>query len=109
VTDEELSVVRRFHHLKRLNLRNHPITDVGIRHLSLMKELEDLDLDGTQIQGSGLRHLRNMPHLKYINLWDTPLTDKGMIHLGKLDALESLCLMNTQICSSPEGHLEVAI
>ena len=56
------------------------------RHL---RELRDLNLLSTDINGAGLEFLASLKHLRRLHLTNLPIGDAGMKLIGKLTALET--------------------
>jgi hypothetical protein len=72
----------------RLELRSRRITNVHLRHLTVLKGLEEVSLPA-QIKNTGLVYLKGLTKLKKLSLPDQ-ITDAGLIHLKGLTNLESL-------------------
>lgn len=58
VDDSALSILRDFHALRSLDLRDTQVTDNGLRHIKALSRLERLDIRGTRITEDGLQQLR---------------------------------------------------
>ena len=69
-------------HVRALDLRRSSVTDVGLRHLGKLKQLEWLWLDPNQATDSGLTHLHDMPALHTIGI-DVNRIDPEGIRLRK--------------------------
>ena len=52
--------------MEELSLANTAVTDAGLVHLSVMRELHLLVLDGTAVNGSGLGALTKMPNMSQL-------------------------------------------
>src|SRR5215475_1435610 len=77
VTDEGMSAIRGWKHLRRLNLRGTKITDMTLGHLGGMPTLEALDIGFVQFTDSGLENLVLLPNLKELTIGGNKLTDVG--------------------------------
>lgn len=119
--DEHLELLRDLPALERVTLDGFMLTDDGLRHLAAWKSLTKLTFyniaNRGRFNGSGLRHLAELPRLEEFNcggssfddagleacsrltkltklwLWHTPITDAGVPHLKKLTKLQSLRLL----------------
>ena len=70
--------------LKNLGLySNKAITDVGIAHLSGLKNVEVLSLQFTSITDAGLPHIKDLPNLVMLDLRGTGVSQ------GALDQFEA--------------------
>lgn len=99
-TDANLEHLRRFTHLKTLDLYRARITDAGLKHLEGLTRLKVLDLSRANITDAGLVHLRNLERLQKLNLDSTRVTDAGLPHLAALPQLQWLNLKATDITES---------
>jgi Leucine-rich repeat (LRR) protein len=60
-----LASIAGLRNLKTLYLTGCPLTDTAIPHLRNLKQLEALDVEGTQISASGLQSLKSsLPKLR---------------------------------------------
>ena len=85
-----------FKHMPQIRtLRISNLDDKGLRRLRFLKQLEELDLNGTSIQGPGLSALAGMKHLRKLDLHGNPITGEHLANLKDLDSLEELDLSNT--------------
>jgi hypothetical protein len=73
------------------------VTDVGIRFVSKMKSLTELDLSNTDVGDGAAELLSENKKLCSLELNGTQLTDEGMKHLVKLPQLQSLSVKNTHV------------
>jgi hypothetical protein len=105
-----------------LDLRNTPITDAGLRHLSRVGTLQQLVL-GNQSQSrrfrsgriisprspitdAGLVHLNGLGHLASLTLEGLPITDAGLASLKDVPGLLSLHLEATEVNGPGLGLLK---
>src|SRR5436305_4184705 len=64
ITDQGMTAIAGWKHLKRLNVRGTRISDGTLAILSKITGLEALDIAHTQVTDNGLDHLITMIHLK---------------------------------------------
>ncbi|MEZ6073915.1 MAG: hypothetical protein R3C10_27450 [Pirellulales bacterium] len=57
LTDDDLEMISRLDHLRRLDLSLTPIGDEAMRHLGELPRLESLDLGGTEVSDAGIVYL----------------------------------------------------
>ncbi len=74
------------------NGRRAECTDVELRTIADLSELEFLDLSFTEVTDRGMEHVCNLPKLKLLNLCYTRVTDGGIALLVGMPRLESLHL-----------------
>jgi WD40 repeat protein/tRNA A-37 threonylcarbamoyl transferase component Bud32 len=79
--------------VKQITLRNKPeIEDQDLVRLSRCRRLESLDLTGTSLNGSGLKHFERIRSLRGLNLTNSKLRDEALTTLAKLTQLSQLSL-----------------
>ena len=85
-----------------------PLSDSGLKHLSGLKELRELDLSQALKldAGSGLKHLSGLKELRKLDLSVTPITDSDLVHLFGLAELRELDLMYTPFVTD-SGYKEL--
>ena len=69
VTDAGLASIAGMTKLKKLSLRNLPLTGDGLVNLKAMTALQHLDLNETQVGDAGLAHLAGLGKLERLELW----------------------------------------
>jgi Leucine-rich repeat (LRR) protein len=84
-------------HLTDLSLYSTKITDDGLVHLSALKRMRFLRLDGTPLTGAGLVHLKDLPNLDCVNLAHTRLTDDTCDQLAELKGHVRILLSDTHV------------
>jgi hypothetical protein len=100
IGDRDLERVGRLTAVRHLNISgNNDVTDVGLKHISNLKDLEYLDIGFTGITDDGLPHVASLPRLRslLLNGLDEGLTDKGVAALGSLSRLEELRLNSANV------------
>ena len=115
MTDEGLASLSRDHLIMRLYCFKPKITDAGVKHLAKLKslkrlellrvpgltdatlgslaglaELEEINLSGASLTGSGLVHLTGLKQLESLEIPSTALDDAGLANLGRLTGLRRL-------------------
>jgi hypothetical protein len=92
--DKYVAHISQFTQLRSLKLRRcFQLTDAGLRHLSALTQLLDLDLGDCEITDYGISHLRSFTALVRLDLSGCSLlTDAGLAHVSVLTALRSLQL-----------------
>jgi hypothetical protein len=95
---EDYSVLRLMPDISVLQMANVDVTDHVLEVLSGMINLQELDLNGTQLSDAGLGILRDLPALATLRLARTKITDKGFRDfLSTKDSLMQLDLQHTQV------------
>ena len=98
VDDETLQLLPGFPCLKKLRLSRNQITDIGLRSLSVITGLTELDLsENSLLSDDGMVHLSGLSVLQKLNLWRVPIGDAGVRHLAPLVSLVWLNLDNTML------------
>ena len=70
-----------------------------------LKNLETLDIHGTQVKDSGLEKLAGLTELKVLRIDGTRITDTGLVHLQGLNKLYDLGLSGTHVTDVGLRHL----
>lgn len=89
LTDEHLEQIARLPNLAALDMRGtlrrpSRFTNDGLRHLSNLSGLTNLEIANSEISDEGLRHLKfeDLPKLSFIRLNNVPnVTREGVFHL----------------------------
>jgi hypothetical protein len=92
--------------LKGKGGRNEKVTDEWLQRLSGAATLRRVDLANCAIKGDGLRHLSKLTGLREVNLTLTPVTDDALRHLAGLTELRVLGLASTQCTGTGFAHLK---
>ena len=71
-------------------------TDGGLPYLSVLKQLQTLDLSASKVTDAGLEHLSGLNQLQSLNLNFTEVTDAGLEYLSRLKQLQKLFLYTTK-------------
>ncbi len=102
VSDEGLSAVARFTHLRTLTISGPNATDKGIAELGNLRSLESLNAAYTTIKGAGLQHLTALKRADFEN---AGITSEGIRSFAGLVELEYLGLNGTRIDGDALTHL----
>jgi hypothetical protein len=95
---DDYSVLRLLPDVSVLQMANADVTDHVVENLRGMKNLEELDLNGTQVTDVGLGIIRELPVLATLRLARTKITDKGFRDfLATKESLMQLDLQHTQV------------
>ncbi len=83
--------------VKVLNLSDTQVTDIGVKDLAGLKNLQVLVLARTRVTDAGLKELANLKTLQALNLNGTNVTDAGLKQLAGLQSLQRLDLNYTNV------------
>jgi hypothetical protein len=97
ITDEGLTHLHLMKQLRSLNLDGTAVTDRGLEHLEDMTSLWQLSLFGIKVTDAGLQHLQNMKELQYLSLEDSAITDAGLPALTNFPKLKMLLVSSDGI------------
>jgi Leucine-rich repeat (LRR) protein len=96
ITDQGLSVVKSWKHLRRINLRGTKATDSTLQFLAGIPSIESLDVGFAQITDIGLNNLSTLFGLKELAVGGNKLTDNGLLALRQMAGLTMLDLSGSQ-------------
>ena len=108
VSNESLAELSKYAEqcqLKTFNVSNTKVTDEGLEHLKALKNLRSMYLDGTQISGSGLAHLKS-PIIKSIHLKGSSVTNAGLENIKDMPAMRYVFLNDTNVSDAGLAHLK---
>jgi hypothetical protein len=80
-------------------------SDVDLKQIEDLVEVEDLNLAGTAVTDSGLATLCGLRKLKSLIISETAIGDDGLEHLARIESLELLNLDNTHVADAGLAHL----
>ena len=108
MTDLELRYLKSLFNLEQLNLCfNNSITDVGVKHIAHLTELKCLDLLFTAVgYGDGFEHISGLLQLRELCLTDSSITDFALMCIAPLILLENLDLSGSLITDSGLKYME---
>ncbi len=89
-----------------LDLGFSNVTDKMLSSLSSLKNLRNLQLQGTQITDETVKSLSKLKYLKTLNLYDTDVTDDIVEALAALPALQSVYLWQTKLTTEGVAQLQ---
>ena len=100
MTDAAMERVSQLDGVTRLDLNgSKQLTDVGVKHLARMAQLQDLDLSdypGGQVTDHGLDVLRHLKDLRRFQMcWQAGISDAGVANLADCEHLERVNLLGT--------------
>jgi uncharacterized membrane protein/mono/diheme cytochrome c family protein len=84
-----------------LDLGGTKVTDAGLAHVALLKNLTRLHLQRTAVGNAGLAQLAGLTRLEYLNVYGTRVSDEGLKALAGVKTLRSLYVWQTAV--TPEG------
>ncbi len=96
ITDEGISALKTWKHLKHLDLQGTKVTDSALQHLTGLTSLESLDLGYVLVTDAGMEALTSLTSLKELSLGGDKLTDAGLQPLRQLPGLTVLELGGSQ-------------
>jgi thiol-disulfide isomerase/thioredoxin len=95
LNDEALAALSRLRHLKRLRLgvsRTQHYTEMGLRELTKLEELELLHVYGPTITDAALHQIAKLSGLRELFIVDSPMSNTGLVALASLKSLQVLDL-----------------
>jgi serine/threonine protein kinase/Leucine-rich repeat (LRR) protein len=109
LTDVSLAILPKLPTLKRLVLDGNDLGGRGLTHLRLQPELIDLSLRCPTLGDLFAKNLAELRQLKRLSLAGSALTDEGIQHLAALANLESLDLRGTKTTAAGVAELQAAL
>ncbi len=105
-TDSDIELVASIKTIKRLDLSFTYVTDIGIKQLQQLRQLEELNLDTAEaLTDISMAHLRGNPALRWLRVRGVDVTDAGMPYVGELKGLRTLDLSHTMVGDVGLEHL----
>lgn len=105
VTDDGMKHLTHLAGLVELDAAGSGLADAGLRELAAVKGLTRLNLNGTRVTDDGLKALTRLGELRALTLSGTAATDGGLEHVGKLISLEELALADLKVTDDGLKHL----
>ena len=96
ITDVAIAYIRGWKDLERLNLRGTDITDTTLQYLAAFPGLKSLDISHTQVTNNGMEYLAVLRNLEELRLGGNKVTGVGLRWLRVLPNLRVLDLNGTQ-------------
>lgn len=85
-----------FDAFSKVSLISSGVDDAGLYYIGQMRNLRELYLQKTKVDGSGIVHLQNLANLEVLNLSFTGLDDKAALDLLKMHSLREVYLYRTK-------------
>lgn len=112
-SDVDMEHFKHFCRIKRIDVRNSAITDVGLKYLEPLTELQELNvindgppLNNQYITNAGLRCLAGLRKLQCLDLYvSRQVTDAGLENLGELQSLQRLWIDGGTITERGLRHI----
>jgi len=102
ITDQGMTAIKDWKHLKRLNVRGTRISDGTLEIVSHLTELEALDIANTPTTDNGLDNLITLTRLKELSLGRRRLSDSVLELLRLLPTLTYLDLSGPRSADRPD-------
>lgn len=83
VTDADLKLLSKFSNLEILNLNSTNISGSGFENLISCKNLKSISLSGTQVTTESLKSILTLPQLKTVYIWNTAIDTSDKVELEK--------------------------
>jgi internalin A len=103
ITDQGMSAIKDWKHLKRLNLRGTRISDGTLEIVSHLAQLEALDIANTPVTDNGLDSLMTLINLKELSLGRRRESDNEVELLRLLPTLTYLNLSGPSDAERPDS------
>lgn len=100
IDDSTLGCIVKIPHVKSLCLRWANVTDAGMKHISQLRDLRHLRLEGTQVSDASGKLFSQLSSLESLDVRKSKLTEAGLMHLKTLTKFEHLDLDCTQITTA---------
>ena len=106
VTDVGMAALKDLRRLRWLNLRGANVTDAGIKYLQGLSQLRFLDLGHLHVSNDGLIYLKDLRHLQRLDLGFTKVNDAGLVNLQGLGQLRQLGFWGNDITDAGLEYLK---
>jgi Leucine-rich repeat (LRR) protein len=100
VTDVDLKELAGLKQLQALNLGFTKTTDAGLKELAGLKQLKALNLGFTKVTDAGLKELAGLRQLQLLNIGFTKVTDAGLKELAGFEQLQAVHLGSTAVTNA---------
>ncbi len=95
---KKLFNLKQFTNLKSASFSGSDLNDEGLSFLSNFIQIENLDLQETDITNDGIKYLKKLKNLNYLRLkGNTQLTNECIPHLTEIESLLNLQIQETSI------------
>jgi hypothetical protein len=85
VKDTDLNRISKFESLQNLDLNFTDITGSGLKELSGLKSLKSLSLSGTKVNLAQVKPIVSLKSLEELTIWNTSFSEKDIQELKKLN------------------------
>ena len=85
VKDTDLNKISQFESLQNLDLNFTDINGSGLKELSGLKSLKSLSLSGTKVNLLQVKSVVSLKSLELLTIWNTSFTEKDIQELKKLN------------------------
>lgn len=89
-----------------LDLKDTPLSDAGMEHISKFKNLTRLKAEKTAITDKGLAHLKELPYLEFLNIYGTSVGDAGIQNLKDNPNLRKLYVWDSKVSREGANQLQ---
>jgi hypothetical protein len=96
ITDAAIAFLRSHRQLQTLNLRGTDVTDTSLSYVAALPQLKSLDISFTQISDVGLEHLASLAQLEELKLGGNKISGVGLHVLKLLPKLKTLSFYGIQ-------------
>ncbi len=109
ITDAHLAALSKAANVQRLRIADNPITDEGLRFLTLWEGIVYLDISNcSQLTDEALRHVGQMKEMIALHAEGLPITDRGLQYLHGMPALALVGLEGANVSSNAIRALQQA-
>lgn len=119
IDDDAMRGLGTLKFLTVLKLRGNQVTDTGIKFLTKLKDLEEINFDKSKddvhiekavpITDASLVPLKAMKRLRTLSLRRNAISDAGLKHLADFKNLKELDLIDTQVTDAGIAKLKMAL
>lgn len=108
IDDNTVAALRPFApYISSLSLVGTDISDDALYHVASMRQLQELYVPNTALDGSGLAYLKDLDQLTLLNLSNTEFANAYVFNIASLRSLSTLYVFDTQLEESIEEALKV--
>jgi len=104
-----LAFLETLHDLKVFHVSGRGFGDEELRHVSTLKNLDNLSLAETAVTSAGMLHLQKLGALGILDIDDTYVRDPGLEHLQAIKSLRLIYVGRYRISSAAITRLKQAI
>lgn len=104
--DSVLKDISRLAGLQELDLQDTQILGTGLKHLRKLKNLRWLRLSSTHVGDKELTSLVGLTSLEFLHLSGAPIGNAGMVHVSQIKTLKSLYIASTSVDDDGLEHIK---